>query len=163
MIFIVDETTPSIPSSVHKLSRNKSCRLATRHRRMALCGYRRCTHFSSVSSTWEPYSASFQPFSTSSTYTDKNNPCFRCTQFGTSSHPSPNRPFSNCLSHKRPASTCPYKFRSKRTTGPSMLVHDFGHFISWKTYPYRVFHRIGTFSVECVVAKVLIATHPSFL
>ena len=51
----------------------------------------------------------------SSTYTDKSIPCFRWTnrhsQFGTFSHPSPNRTSSNCLSHKRPASGCPYKFR----------------------------------------------------
>ena len=40
------------------------------------------------------------------------------------SHPSPKRTSSNCLSHKRPASGCPCKFRSRRTTGSSMFDHD---------------------------------------
>ena len=65
------------------------------------------------------------------TYTDKNKPCLRWTnkhsQFGTLSHPSSNRPSSNCLSHKMPASGRPYKFRSWRTTKSSMFDHDFDH------------------------------------
>ena len=43
------------------------------------------------------------------------------------SHPSSSSTSSNCLSHKRPASGCPYKFRSTRTTGFLMSDHEFGH------------------------------------
>ena len=39
-------------------------------------------------------------------------------------HPSSNRVSLNCPSHKRPASGCPYKFRSRGTTGSSMFAHD---------------------------------------
>ena len=66
----------------------------------------------------------------SSTYTDKNNPCFRWTkrpsQFGTFSHPNPSRVSSNCPSHNNPAdghwifNVCPW----------------FWSLVSWKTYPY---------------------------
>ena len=67
----------------------------------------------------------------SSTYTDKNNPFWRCTkrhsQFGTFSHTCFNRIFSNCLSHNSPAKGWPKRFRSRRTTGSSILYHDFGH------------------------------------
>ena len=67
----------------------------------------------------------------SSTQTDKNNFCFLWTkkhsQFGTFSQPSSINAFWNCLPHKSPASGCPYKFRSRRTTGSSMYSHDFGH------------------------------------
>ena len=56
----------------------------------------------------------------SSTYTDKNNPFSRWTkrhsQFGIFSHPCFNRTFSNCL-----------RFRSRGTTGSSILDHDLGH------------------------------------
>ena len=34
--------------------------------------------------------------------------------------------FSNCLSHNSPAKGWPYKFRSRGTTGSSILDHDFG-------------------------------------
>ena len=40
------------------------------------------------------------------------------------SHPTPIRTSSNCLSHQRPASGCPYKFRSRGTTGSSMSDQD---------------------------------------
>ena len=67
----------------------------------------------------------------SSTYTDKNNPCFRWTnrhsEFATFSHPRSNTTSSNCLSHKRPSTGFPYKFRSRSTTRSSMFDHDFGH------------------------------------
>ena len=70
-------------------------------------------------------------FLMSSTHTDKKNPCFRWTrrhsQLCTFSHPSPSRNSSNCLSHKGPASGCPYKCRSRGTTESSTLVHDWGH------------------------------------
>ena len=68
----------------------------------------------------------------SSPYTDRNNPCFRWTnihsQFDTFSQPSSINACSNCLSHKSRASGCPYRFRSRGTTGSSMYAHDFGHF-----------------------------------
>ena len=67
----------------------------------------------------------------SSTYTDKNNLCFlwtkRHSQFGTFSHPSFNETSSNCRSHNSPAKGWPYRFRSRGTTGSSILDHDFGH------------------------------------
>ena len=73
----------------------------------------------------------FPAFFISSTYTDKDNPCFRWanrhSQLGTFSHPSSSKTSSNCLSHKRPASGWPHKFRSRRTTGSSVFDHDFGH------------------------------------
>ena len=67
----------------------------------------------------------------SSTYTDKNGPFSRLpnihSQFGTFSQPYFNRTFSKCLSHNGPAKGWPYRFRSKETTGSSVLDHDFGH------------------------------------
>ena len=67
----------------------------------------------------------------SSTYTDKNNPFSRCTnkhfQLETLSHPYFKRIFSNCLSHNSPARRWPYRIRSRRTTGSSIVDHDFGH------------------------------------
>ena len=67
----------------------------------------------------------------SSTNTDKNNPFRRCTnkhsQLETFSQPYFNRIFSNCLSHNSPAKGWPYRFRSRGTTGSSILDHDFGH------------------------------------
>ena len=43
------------------------------------------------------------------------------------SQPCLNRIFSNCLSHNSPAKGWPYRFRSRRTTGSSILDHDLGH------------------------------------
>ena len=67
----------------------------------------------------------------SSAYTDKNNPFSRCTnehsQLGTFSQLYFNRTFSNCLSHNSPAKGCPYRFRSRGTTGSPILDHDLGH------------------------------------
>ena len=67
----------------------------------------------------------------SSAYTDKNNPFSRCAnrhfQLETFSPPCFNRIFSNCLSNKSPAKGWPYRFRSRRTTGSSILDHDLGH------------------------------------
>ena len=57
-------------------------------------------------------------------------------QFGTCSHPSTLNTSSNCLSHKRPASECPYKFRSSGTTGSSIFAHDFGHVCRGRRNPY---------------------------
>ena len=94
--------------------------------------------FSSISSTWEPYYASFQTF-LSSTFSDKNNHCSRLTNKQTFpiwyfSHPSSNRTTSNCLSHNNPANGCPNKFRSRSTTGSSMCAQDFGRVI-WERLP----------------------------
>ena len=47
--------------------------------------------------------------------------------FGIFSQPCFNRIFSNCFSHNSPAKGWPYKFRSRGTTGSSILDHDFGH------------------------------------
>ena len=74
----------------------------------------------------------FEPASfMSSTYTDKNSPFPRFTneqsQIGTFSYPCSKRTFSNCLSHSSPAKGWPYRFRSRRTTGSSILDHDLGH------------------------------------
>ena len=67
----------------------------------------------------------------SSTYRDKNNPFSRCTnkhsQLVTFSQPCCNRIFSNSLSHKSTAKVWPYRFRSRGTTGSSILDHDFDH------------------------------------
>ena len=67
----------------------------------------------------------------SSTYTDKKNPFWRCTnelsQFGIFSQPCCNKIFSNCLSHNSPAKGWPYRFRSRGTTGSSILDHYLGH------------------------------------
>ena len=55
----------------------------------------------------------------------------RCTnkhsQWETFSQPYFNRIFSNCLFHNSPANGWSYRFRSRGTTGSSMLDHDFGH------------------------------------
>ena len=63
--------------------------------------------------------------------TDENNPFSRCTkkhsQLETFSQPCCNRIFSNCLSHNTPARRWPYRFRSRGTTGSSILDHDLGH------------------------------------
>ena len=44
------------------------------------------------------------------------------TNIGTCYHPSHRRTFSKCLSHKKPASVCPYKFRSRRPLDPQCLT-----------------------------------------
>ena len=66
----------------------------------------------------------------SSTYSDKN-PCFdeqnEHSQFGTFSHQSSSRTSSNCLSHERPASGWPYRFRWRSITGSSTVAQDLGH------------------------------------
>ena len=65
----------------------------------------------------------------SSTYTDRFHPRFRWTrtlhsQFGTFSHPSSNKASSNCLSQNNSVNGWPNKFRSRSTTGSSMLSHE---------------------------------------
>ena len=49
------------------------------------------------------------------------------SQLETFSQPYFNWIFSNCLSHNSPAKGWPYRFRSRGTTGSSILDHDFGH------------------------------------
>ena len=51
----------------------------------------------------------------------------RHSQFGTYSHPGPNRISSNSLSHTWPASVYPYKFRSRGSPWPSIVSHGLGH------------------------------------
>ena len=83
-----------------------------------------------VLSTSDQDFVSFQPI-LSSTYTDKNNPFSRWTkrhsQFGSFSQPCFKRIFSNCLSPVVLPKRWPYRFRSRGTTGSSILDHDFGH------------------------------------
>ena len=43
------------------------------------------------------------------------------------SHPSSNKTSSTCFLRSGPANVCPYKFRSRNTTGSSMFDHDLGH------------------------------------
>ena len=66
----------------------------------------------------------------SSTYTDKNNPFSLLTkkhsQLETFSQPCFKRISSNCLSHNSPAKGWSDKFLSRKTTGSSILDHDFG-------------------------------------
>ena len=67
----------------------------------------------------------------SSTYLNNNSPFPQYTQknsqCGTFSHPFSKRTFSNYLSLNNPTKGWPYKFRSRGTTGSSILDHDFGH------------------------------------
>ena len=93
---------------------------------------RQYLHLSSISSTWEPYSASFQPFwCHPHVLTQKSNPCFRWTnihsQFGVFSHPSSIKLLRIVFPISNPANGWPYKFRSRGTTGSSKFPHDFGH------------------------------------
>ena len=63
-------------------------------------------------------------------HTLRKNPFSRCTnkhsQLETFSQPYFNKIFSNCLSHNSPAKGWPYRFRSRGTTGSSILDHDLG-------------------------------------
>ena len=88
----------------------------------------------------------------SSTCTDKNNPFPRCTkrhsQFGMFSQPCFNKIFSNCLSHNSPGRGWPYRFRSRKTTGSSILDDDFGHLcfgrriqLIWTFWLWNVYKR----------------------
>ena len=67
----------------------------------------------------------------SSTFTDQNYPFHGIQRdipnFGFFSQPCFNRIFSNCLSHNNPVKGWPCRFRSRGTTGSSILDHDFGH------------------------------------
>ena len=67
----------------------------------------------------------------SSTYTDRKQALFtmnqQTCQIEIFSHPSSTKACSNCLSHSNPAKRCPYKFRSRGTTGSAIFSHDFDH------------------------------------
>ena len=66
----------------------------------------------------------------STTYTDKNKPCFRWanrhSQFWYFSHPSSDGTSWKSLSHNNPANGRPYKFRSRGTAGSSMFAQELG-------------------------------------
>ena len=76
----------------------------------------------------------------SSTKTDKNNFCFLWTnkhsQFGTFFQPSSINALSSCLSHKKPTSGCPCRFRSSRNHGIFNVWPWFGPLAPWQTYSY---------------------------
>ena len=102
------------------------------------CGFSRINEFSSICSTQEPYSAFFESFQYHPhkptiiiLVFDEQTDILNSVLFP---NPSSSRPSSNCPSHKRPASGWPYKFRSRRTSGSSMVDQDFCH-LSWKTSP----------------------------
>ena len=89
----------------------------------------------------------------SSTYTDKKNPFSRCTkrhsQLETFSQPYFNKIFSNCLSHNSPAKGWPYRFRSRGTTGSSILDHDLGHLCRGRRIQLSGHSDFGIFSTIC--------------
>ena len=91
---------------------------------------RQWPHFSSISTTQEPFSASIQPFwCHPHTLTEITN-CLRWTNthswFGIFSLAS-SKASSNCLSHSNPVNWCPHKFSSRGTMGSSILSRDFDH------------------------------------
>ena len=83
-----------------------------------------------VHSTSDQSSVSFRPFLCHPHTQIRITPFSRCTkkhsQLETSSQPYFNRIFSNCLSDNNPAKGWPYRFRSRGTTGSSILDHDLG-------------------------------------
>ena len=96
-------------------------------------------HCSSISCKWDPYSASLQLFVKSSTFTNKNNPCFRWTnghsQFGT----FPSKFQQNFLQLSFPQETSEWVFVQisfKKNHWIFNVWPRFGLFVSWKTYPY---------------------------
>ena len=64
----------------------------------------------------------------------------------TFSQPYFNRIFSNCLSHNSPAKGWPCRFRSRGTTGSSILDHDFGHLCSGRRIQMSGHSDLGIFS-----------------
>ena len=86
----------------------------------------------------------------------------------TFSQPCFNRIFSNCLSQNSPAKRWPYRFRSRGTTGSSILEHDCGHFVSWQTSPnvwtFRNFGASSIFNlVKADTASAACPAHPGSL
>ena len=75
------------------------------------------------------------------------------------SQPYFKRTFSNCRSYNSPAKGWPYRFRSRRTLGSSILVHDFGHLCFCKRFQisghsdFGIFNNVGASStLTCVLA-----------
>ena len=76
---------------------------------------------------------------------------------------------SICLSHRRPASACPNKFRSRGTTGSSMSDKDFGHSCCGRRihisghFDIRVLSYLGASSVfpECMLMRRQPLVHSS--
>ena len=71
----------------------------------------------------------------------------------TFSQPCFNWIFSNCLSHNSPAKGWPYRFRSRGTTGSSILDHDFGHVCRGRRTQmsghsdFEIFNNLGASSI----------------
>ena len=68
-------------------------------------------------------------------------------QLETFSHPCFNRTFSNFLSHNSPAKGWPYRFRSRGTTGSSILDHDLGHLCRGGRIQMSGHSDLGIFSI----------------
>ena len=85
----------------------------------------------------------------SSTYTDRNNPCFRWTnmhsQFGIFSHPSSDKASSNCLSHNNPGQWMTVQVSFNKYHGIFNYCPWFWPFMPWKTYPNVWSFRSGNF------------------
>ena len=107
-----------------------------------------------------------------STFSEKNIPRFRWTKWTFLIrhffHPTSDRISSNCLFHKRPTSACPYKSRSRGTTGSSILNHDFGHLCRGRRIPkswhsdFGILSNLGTSSIfTWVCADTASAACPS--
>ena len=93
---------------------------------------------------------SFQPLM--SPHTQIRTTLFsRCTnkhsQLETFSQPFFNRTFSNCLSHNSPAKRWPYRFRSRGTTGSSILDHDLGHLCRGRRIQMSGHSDLGIFNI----------------
>ena len=67
-------------------------------------------------------------------------------KLGIFSQPCFKRIFSNCLSHNSPAKGWPYRFRSRGTTGSSMLDHDLGHLCRGRRIQMSGHSDFGTFN-----------------
>ena len=63
------------------------------------------------------------------------------------------RIISNCLSHNSPAKGWPHRFRSRGTTGSSILDHDLGHLCRGRRIQmsrhsdFRIFNNFGASSI----------------
>ena len=87
------------------------------------------TSLTFISSTWVQYSASFQPFSWRQRIPTRII-LVSCEQTDTPNSalfPSFDKTSSNCRAQNSPAKGWPCRFRSRGTTGSSILDHDFGH------------------------------------
>ena len=96
--------------------------------------------YPSISSTWKSYSPSFHSFLISSTYIDKNNPCFRWTnrlsKFGTFSHPSfINTSSDCCFLSQETREWVSVEISFKRNCWIFYVCPWFWSFTSWRMYP----------------------------